>query len=65
MTLRLPESLSEEARKRAQDENTSVHSLVVKAVQQYVDRGTRREDLQDAVTKIKAEFGEALRRLGE
>jgi len=65
MTLRLPEELNEAMKKQADAEHTSVHGLLIKAAAEYVARHSKRALIDDAVGKIKVDFADALRRLGE
>jgi len=65
MTLRLPDELNEAMKKQAEAEHMSVHGLVIKAAEEYLARQGKRGLIDDAVGKIKVDFADALRRLGE
>ena len=65
MTLRVPEGLNDQLKAQAEVEHTSVHGLLIKAAEEYVTRRNKRVQILDAVEKIKVDYADALRRLGE
>lgn len=65
MTLRLPDELVERVRRQAEGEHISMQNLVVKATEEYVDRRSINGEIDVAMEKIKARYGDVLRRLGK
>jgi predicted transcriptional regulator len=65
MTLRLPDDLDSDLKKQAEREEISVHALIVKATREYVDRHSKQQAVTEAVDRIKTQYADALRRLGE
>lgn len=65
MNLRIPEKLNEDLKVQADTEHTSVHALLLKAAEEYVARRNKRARILDAVDRIKVDYADALRRLGE
>lgn len=65
MTFRPSEELSVRLRAQADTEHTSVQGLLVKAVEEYLDRHAKNVLIDEALALIMVQSGEALKRLGE
>jgi predicted transcriptional regulator len=65
MTLRLDDDLLDRLREQAAAEQTSMQTLISRAVEQYLERGAKRRALADAVRQIQGEYHDVLRRLAE
>ena len=65
MNLRLTDELSERLREQAATEHISVQVLLTKAAEEYLARHTKRALIDGAMDDVMANFGDALRRLGE
>ncbi|GAA2650971.1 ribbon-helix-helix domain-containing protein [Paractinoplanes durhamensis] len=65
MTLRLPDDLDADLKKQAEYEGVSQQALIVKATREYVERYSKQRAVTEAVDRIKTQYAEALRRLGE
>ena len=65
MNLRLTDELSERLREQAATEHISVQVLLTKAAEEYLARHTKRALIDSAMDDVMANFGDALRRLGE
>ena len=65
MNFRPTDELAERLREQALAEHTSVQTLLVKAVEEYLQRHTKKALIQREVTLVKENFAEALKRLGE
>jgi predicted transcriptional regulator len=65
MTFRPSDELAQKLTTQAEAEQTSVQSLLVKAVQEYLERHTKKALIKGEVALVKANFADALRRLGE
>jgi predicted transcriptional regulator len=65
MNLRLTDELNERLRSQAAAEHVSVQVLVIKAVEDYLARNTKRALIDSAMDDVMVSFGDALRRLGE
>lgn len=65
MTLRLTDEETEALRSRAESEGRSMQDLARQAVREYVDRSTRRENLDRVLDEQLPRYADALRRLGE
>lgn len=65
MTFRPPEPLAERLRVQADNEHVSVQTLLVKMVEDYLNRNTKKAMINAQIAVVKADFADALRRLGE
>ncbi|GHH83065.1 ribbon-helix-helix protein, CopG family [Kitasatospora indigofera] len=65
MNLRLTDEQQEALRERAEAEGRSMHAVVVRAIERYLDEGTDREAVRKLGAKYAARHSDLLRRLGE
>lgn len=65
MTFRVPETLDSPLKARAKVENTSVQRLLEKAAEEYLSRHDKQTMIKGAVDSVRANYAEALKRLGE
>jgi hypothetical protein len=65
INFRPPDALAERLREQARHEQVSVQVLLVRAAEEYLARHTKKEMIQREVALVKANFADALRRLGE
>lgn len=65
MTFRPSDELATKLSSQAEAERISVQALLSKAAQEYLDRNTKKALIRDEVLKVKTNFADALRRLGE
>lgn len=65
MNFRPSEELSLRLREQADREHVSVQTLLVKVAEEYLMRKDKKTLIREQVEKIKVEFDDALRRLGE
>jgi hypothetical protein len=65
MVLRLSDEQQRALRARADAEHTSMQDVALRAVDEYIERHSR-EDLVHGITeRIKVDYADALKRLGE
>jgi len=65
MNLRLTDEQQEALRARADQEGRSMHAVVVRAIDRYLDEETDRESVRRLGAKYAARHADLLRRLGE
>lgn len=65
INFRPPEALADRLREQARSEQVSVQVLLVRAAEEYLARHTKKAMIQREVALVKANFSDALRRLGE
>lgn len=65
MNFRPSDTLSRQLAEQAASEQVSVQALLVKAAEEYLARHNKKTQIAREVTLVKANFAEALRRLGE
>ena len=65
MTLRPSESLAQALRDRSEFERRSQQEIVLQALEEYLDRHSRRDLLDGVLDRELPRYAEALRRLGE
>lgn len=65
MTLRLTDNQAEALRARAAAEHTSMQDIALRAVNEYIERHSRSDLVQGLTDRIKVDYADALRRLGE
>ncbi|NJC67129.1 ribbon-helix-helix protein, CopG family [Planosporangium flavigriseum] len=65
MTLRLDDEQTEALRQRAEFEGTSMQDVALRAVTEYIERHSRADAIAHYTQKIKTDYAEVLRRLGE
>lgn len=65
MTLRLPAEKAQALRERAKEEDRSQQDVLVAALDEYLDRHSRRALLDDVLATEVPRYADALRRLGE
>lgn len=65
MTLRLPDAQAQALRKHAQDEGRSQQEVIIAALDEYIDRHSRRVLLDEVLADELPRYADALRRLGE
>ncbi|MGW1769793.1 CopG family transcriptional regulator [Streptomyces sp. NPDC002073] len=63
MNLRLRDEQSQALRLRAEREGTSMHALVLRAVDDYLDRTARRAGVRKATAAQAEKWGELMERL--
>ncbi|WP_354644938.1 Arc family DNA-binding protein [Kitasatospora camelliae] len=65
MNLRLTEEQQDALRRRAEEEGRSMHAVVLRAIDRYLDEESGREDVRRLGAKYAARHADLLRRLGE
>lgn len=65
MNFRPSDELARGLKQQADREHTSVQTVLVKAAEEYLMRKDKKTLIREQVEKIKVEFDDALRRLGE
>ncbi|MEO3800674.1 ribbon-helix-helix protein, CopG family [Nonomuraea sp. B1E8] len=65
MTLRLSDQQTEALRKRADAEGRSMQQVVLRAIDDYLERASDDEITEDLARKGAERFSDLLRRLGE
>lgn len=65
MNFRVPEALDAPLKARADFEHLSVQRLVEKAAEEYLNRHDKQTAIRVALSSIKVNYADALRRLGE
>ncbi|MFG2823565.1 Arc family DNA-binding protein [Kitasatospora sp. NPDC048365] len=65
MNLRLSDDQQEALRQRAEQEGRSMHSVVLRAIDRYLDEETDQAAVRRLGAKYAAKHAELLRRLGE
>ena len=65
MTLRLSDADTEALRRRADHEGRSMQDLITQAVQEYIERHSRRELLDEVLGEELPRYAEALDRLAQ
>ncbi|WP_246064479.1 ribbon-helix-helix protein, CopG family [Nonomuraea longispora] len=65
MTLRLSDQQTEALRKRADAEGRSMQQVVLRAIDDYLERASEDEITEDLARKGAERFSDLLRRLGE
>jgi predicted transcriptional regulator len=65
MTLRLDDDKTKALRERADFEGTSMQDVALRAVDEYLERHNRADLIQRYTQKIKTDYADVLRRLGE
>jgi predicted aldo/keto reductase-like oxidoreductase len=65
MNFRPSEELALALKEQADREHTSVQTVLVKAAEEYLMRKDKKTLIREQVDKIKVDFADALRRLGE
>lgn len=65
MSLRLTDTQQEALRTRAAAEHTSMQDIALRAVDEYIERHSREDLVRGLGQRIKVDYADALRRLGE
>jgi predicted transcriptional regulator len=65
MTLRLDDEQTNALRARAEYEGASMQAVAVKAIEEYLERHSKRDLVDRALDRVLPSYAEALRRLGE
>lgn len=65
ITVRLPEDLEDAVKTQAEAERVSANAFVIRAVEASLEKSSRRTAYLIAAEKVKAAYGDTLRRLGE
>ncbi|MFC5644463.1 MULTISPECIES: Arc family DNA-binding protein [Kitasatospora] len=65
MNLRLTEEQQEALRRRAEEEGRSMHSVVLRAIDRYLEEETDHESVRRLGAKYAQRHADLLRRLGE
>ena len=65
MVLRLSEQQHAALRARADAEHTSMQDIALRAVDEYIERHSREDLIHGLTDRIKVDYADALRRLGE
>ena len=65
MTLRLDDDQANALRARAEFEGTSMQVVAIKAIEEYIERHSRRDLIDHALDRVLPTYADALRRLGE
>lgn len=65
MTLRLDDELDAKLTALAADQRMSKQQLVLRVLDEYIERGSRRDRIRTIAHQVAAENAELLRRLGE
>jgi predicted transcriptional regulator len=65
MTLRLDDNQANALRARADLEGVSMQAVAVKAIEEYIERHSRQDLVDQALDRVLPTYAEALRRLGE
>jgi len=65
MTLRLDDEQTNALRVRAEHEGASMQAIAVKAIEEYIERHSKRDLVDRALDRVLPTYAEAIRRLGE
>jgi len=65
MVLRLSEQQHAALRARADAEHTSMQDIALRAVDEYIERHSREDLILGLTDRIKVDYADALKRLGE
>lgn len=65
MNLRLRDDQQEALKRRAEEEGRSMHAIVLRAVDRYLEQEADRESVRRLGAKYAARHADLLRRLGE
>jgi predicted transcriptional regulator len=63
MTLRFPTELDEQLQQLADDQHTSKHALVIRAVEEHIMRELKTKRVLESIDETSRDYAELMRRL--